>query len=53
MVKTPHFHCRRHGFSPWPGNQDSPRTAPRPPTAKKKKKFLPLEGSHGPLENSF
>ena len=20
VVKTPHFHCRGHGFDPWPGN---------------------------------
>ena len=22
MVRTPHFHCRRHGFHPWSGNWD-------------------------------
>ena len=22
VVKTPHFHCRRHRFSPWLGNED-------------------------------
>ena len=22
VVKTPPFHCRGHGFDPWPGNQD-------------------------------
>ena len=22
VVKTPHSHCRRHGFNPWSGNQD-------------------------------
>ena len=22
MVKTPHFPCRRHRFSPWLGNED-------------------------------
>ena len=22
MVKTPHFHCRGHGFNPWKGNED-------------------------------
>ena len=20
MVRTPHFHCRRHGFDSWSGN---------------------------------
>ena len=22
VVKTPDFHCKRHGFNPWSGNQD-------------------------------
>ena len=22
VVKTPHFHCRGHGFDPWLGNYD-------------------------------
>ena len=22
MVKTPHFHCKMHGFNPWSGNED-------------------------------
>ena len=33
VVKTPHFHCRGHGFNPWQGSQD-----PACFVAKKKKK---------------
>ena len=41
VVKTPHFHCRRHRFNPWLGNEDPTCCAMWP---KKKKRRRDLYG---------
>ena len=46
VVKTPCFHCRRHGFNPWSGNQDATWHSQNKIKKKKKKKMMKGKGAH-------